>query len=237
MKKLGLIAISLVIGFNFISCSKETCMDGDGYPRAVVRELEDFKAVNVRLSAVVELVSDTAPFVEMVLEENVEPHIATVVINETLDISLGFCFSSHANIKIRVHYDSLNTIITSGPGDVFSKTIMLQDDLNLLVNSSGDINITTNLENLHSTIKGTGIISVNGQIKNHFINHNNSGTINTYQAVTDSVIVDGSGTGNCYLRVSNSLTANLSGKGSLFYKGHPDVTENNTGTGKLINDN
>ncbi len=212
-------------------------MDGDGYPRMVTRTLSEFKAVNVKLSAVVELVSDTAPSVELVVEENVEPHIVTTVVNETLDISLGFCFSSHADIKIRVHYDTLNTIITSGPGDVFSKTIMRQNDLNLIVNSSGDINLTTNLRNLNSTIKGTGAIAINGQVKTHIINHANSGTVNTYQSVTDSAIVNSTGNGNCYLRVFNSLTTNLSSNGSVFYKGHPKITENITGKGKLVDAN
>lgn len=222
------------------SCKRDQCLDGDQYPLGAVRELPEFSAINVNLSAIVEIVQDTAsnvPFVELIAEENMETHISTVVVNDTLNITLGFCFSSHTDVIIRVHYDTLNTITISGPGDVISKTILRQDDLTLNIRSSGDIDLTTNIKNLTSNINGTGIVNLNGQVQYHLINHNNSGTINSYQAMTDSVVANMNGTGNNYIRVKNSLTANLTNSGDLYFKGSPTLTENITGSGEVIDDN
>lgn len=228
------------MGLGFSSCKKKQCIDGDAYPRGVERELPSFTAVNVHLSGIVELIQDTAkktPFVELIVEENLETHLATKVTNDTLDISLGFCFSNHSDIIVRVHYDSLNTLTVSGPGDIISKTKMVQDELTLNIRSSGDIDLTTDIKNLTTNIEGTGLVKINGQIEFHQINHRNSGNINTYQAMTDSVIANMNGTGNAYLRVKNHLKADLSNKGDLYYKGFPFVDSNVTSSGKLINDN
>lgn len=219
------------------SCKKEQCLDGDQYTKGSRREVPPFHSINVNLSAIVEIVHDTAPLVEFIVEENVEQHISTAVVNDTLNIALGFCFNSHADITIRVHYDTLNSITISGPGDVVSKSILTQDDLTVNINASGDAYLTTNMKNLITNINGPGIVTLNGQVGYHVINHTNSGTVNSYQASTDSVLANMTGTGNNYLRVKNHLTADISGSGDLYYKGNPIVSENITGTGIVINDN
>jgi hypothetical protein len=240
MKKLGFIFLFSVLGMAFTSCNKKDCIDGDEFPRGAIRELPPFSAINVNLSAVVELVADTSqntPYVEIVVEENLETHLATTVINDTLEISLGFCFSSHADILIRVHYDTLNTITVSGPGDIISKTKMLQDQLTLNIRSSGDIDLTTDLNHLITNINGTGLVTINGQLKRHTINHNNSGTINTYQAMTDFVFANINSSGNSYLRVKNELNVKLNNSGNIYFKGNPIINDVIIGSGELINDN
>lgn len=240
MKKIYFFILLSFVSLGFSSCKKKQCIDGDQYPRGVMRTLPPFTAVNVHFSGIVELVKDTAketPFVELIVEENLQTHLATEVINDTLDISLGFCFSNHSEIIVRVHYDTLNTLTVSGPGDIISKGKMVQDDLTLNIRSSGDIDLTTDIKNLTTNINGTGEVRINGQIEYHNIIHQNSGNINTYQAMTDSVVANITGSGNAYLRIQRHLTLDLSGKGDLYYKGFPYINSNITGSGKLINDN
>lgn len=237
MKKLQFIGLFILFGVSFSSCNKDDCLEGDQYPRGAVRALEPFNAIDLKLSGVVELVSDTSTYIEIVVEENLETHLSTNINNEVLTIALGYCFSSHADILLRVHYDTLNTITVSGPGDVVSKSIMLQDNLTLHVKSSGNINITANAKNVQSIIDGTGLITINGQVSKHTITHNNSGNVNTYQAATDTAIVNMNGNGNAYLRVSKDLNVSILGNGSVYYKGFPDITENITGTGLLVDEN
>lgn len=237
MRALQFIAFFSVIFMGTISCTKDQCKDGDEYPRGAIRQLEPFTAINVNLSAIVELIHDTTHYVELVVEENLETHLSTRIINDTLDISLGFCFNNHAEILIKVHYDSLNTLSIDGPGDILSKTILTQDHLTLNIRSSGDMNLTTNIKNLVTNINGTGIVYLNGQVAYHLINHNSSGTVNSYQAMTDSVVVHLNSTGGVYVRTQKDLTANIAGSGNVYYKGRPLIIENITGTGKLIDEN
>ena len=239
MNKLVFIFILSVLGLTS-SCGKGDCLDGDEYPRGAERKLEPFTEVRANLSAIIELVQDTSkktPFVELIVEENVQTHLATTVSNGVLDISLGFCFSSHKDIVVRVHYDSLNTITVNGPSDIISKTKIVQDDLTLNINSSGSIDITTDVKNITSNISGTGLIKINGQIVNHTINHNNSGSVNTYQTMTQNVFANMNGSGNIYVRVQDSISANITNSGSIYFKGRPNTSTVITGTGKLIDDN
>ena len=240
MKKHTITTFCFLLLIGLTSCKKDRCLNGDEYPKGTHRELAPFSAINVNLSAIVELIQDTAsnvPFVELITEENVQSYLATSVVNETLNITLNQCFSNHYEIKIKVHYDSLNIITTSGPGDIISKTLIKQDKLTLNIESSGKINLTTDVKNLTSNINGTGSIIINGQINHHLINHFNSGSINTYQAITNTVEANMNGTGSHYLRIKKHITANIFNSGNIYYKGNPTIKENNTGSGLLINDN
>lgn len=215
-------------------------MDGDSLPTGVERSLPPFSAVNVNLSALVELVHDTsnnAPYVSLIVEGNLAQHLSTEVENDTLNITLEYCFSSHANIIVRVHYDSLTTLIISGPGDIVSKSKFVQPLLNLDIRSSGNMDLTMDVDQLNSKINGTGSIYLNGQVKNHTITHNNSGTINTYQAMTDTVHLEMTGSGNAYVRVKKELNVNILNSGDTYYKGYPAIKDIISGSGKLIDDN
>jgi len=220
------------------SCNKDECLDGNKYRVGSTRIVDPFTAIDVKLSAVVELIHDTnAPFIEFVVEGNLEQYIATPVSNNTLSISLDACFSEHENIVIKVHYDSLNTIIVSGPGDVKSNAIIVQDSLNLQIKSTGDILLTTDIQTINSSIEGTGDIFINGQINTHNIDINNSGSVNTYQAMIQDAVVNSTGSGNIYIRVKNSIKGTLANSGNLYYKRFPTINVVESSTGKVIDDN
>ncbi len=231
------LAISL---FGISSCKKDQCLTGDKYKIGSIREVEPFTGIDVNLSAVVEMVRDTGanvPFVEFVVEGNLEEYISTVVSQNTLNISLSDCFTEHENILIIIHYDTLNSISISGPGDVQSSAKLVQDSLNLIINSTGNIYLTADIQKINSQIDGTGNIFINGQVGLHNIQNNNSGSVNTYQAMTQDVVLKSEGSGNTYVRVKNSITGSLSNSGDLFYKGFPSIGVLELSTGEVIDDN
>ena len=235
--KIGIITGLIISSFG---CSKEQCLEGDEYPRGTERSLGYFTEVNANLSAIVELIQDTSaktPFAELVIEENLQTHLATHIANEVLYISLDYCFSSHSDIVIRVHYDTLKAITVSGPTDIVTKTLMAPDLLTLNINSTGKIDVLTDAKDVTVNINGTGEVLLNGQVKTLYINHNNSGSINSYQAMVNTVYGNMNGTGNSYVRVRDTLISTILGSGNFYYKGYPEIFENNTGTGTLIDDN
>ena len=236
------VKIGLIVGLitSIYSCNKEKCIDGDEYPRGSERSLEYFTEVNADLSAVVELIQDTSsktPYVELIIEENLETHLSTKVTNEVLNISLGYCFSKHNDIIIKVHYDTLKAITVSGPTDIISKTIMTPDILTLNLNSTGKIDIVTDAKTITANINGTGTILINGQVETLYINHNGSGSLKSYQAMINTVYGNMNGTGNSYVRVQDTLNSTILGAGNIYYKGFPKIFESSTGTGKVIEDN
>lgn len=237
MKKLALIAFGLIAILSTESCNKDKCYSGNEYRVGSVRYIEPFNQIDVKLSGVVEIVKDTTPFIEFIVEGNLEKYIATEVTNKVLSISLNECFKEHQDIVIRVHYDTLNTITTSGPGDVISNLILVQDSLVLNVKSSGDISLTTNIKNLYSNIQSTGIVTINGQIEKHFIDLTNSGAVNTYQSMTQNAVVNSTAAGNIYIRVKHTIKGTLSGSGNLYYKRNPLINVVESGTGIVIDDN
>ena len=219
------------------SCNKDKCLTGNEYRVGVNREVENFTEIDVKLSAVIELIKDSTPYIEFVVEGNLEQYIATPVIDSVLTISLSDCFKEHQNIVIKVHYDTLHTITISGPGDVKSSQIMEQDSMNLHIKSTGDIALTSNIKNLYTVINGTGNVTINGQIENHTVEINNSGGVGTYQAMTQTATINSTGSGNMYLRVKNSITGSLTNSGNIYYKRNPIVNVVVSGTGKVIDDN
>lgn len=237
MKKIAFIAFGLIAILSTSSCNKDKCLKGNQYRVGSVRYIEPFNQIDIKLSGIVEIVKDTIPFIELNVEGNLEKYVSTEVLNQVLTISLSECFKEHQDIDIIVHYDTLNTLTTSGPGDIISNLILEQDSLVLNVKSSGDISLTTNVKSLYSNIQGTGIVSINGQIEKHSIEILNSGAVNTYQAMTQDAIVKSTSSGNMYIRVKNTIRGTLSGSGNLYYKRNPIITVIESSTGMVINDN
>jgi hypothetical protein len=240
MKKLVVILLGISVLGNLSSCSKDKCLTGDEYRIGKERQVDPFTGIDVNLSAVVELVHDTsdkAPFVEFIVEGNLEEYIATPVVDGTLKIYLSSCFDQHEDIIIRVHYDTLYSISVSGPGDVQSTNILTEDSLELYVYSSGSIFLTTDIETVKSVVDGSGLITFNGQINRHDVTINGSGSVQSYNAMTLESNVSLNGSGSAFLRVRNQITGIMTGTGDLHFKNFPAITVNNLGTGAIISDN
>lgn len=223
-----------------VSCKKEDCLKGNEFVQKHERNVDDFTAVSANLSAQVELVPDTSfktPFVEIIAESNVAEHISTVVNNGELQISLGFCFEQHKDIRLIVHYDSLNTITVKGPTDISSSLLMRQKELTLINQSSGTINVNVHAQDLHTEINGSGHVYINGQVQNHYSQISGSGKLHGYNCYVTHHQTKTTGSGYTYTRAMFTLDAQISGSGNIYYKGFPQITDTITGSGQLINAN
>lgn len=239
MKKSLLICSAFLTLLFIASCNKDKCVAGDSYQIGKERKLDGFTGIEVQLSAIVELVKDTVPntpFIEFVVEGNLEQHIATNIQDSVLSISLDKCFNEHQDITIRIHYDTLSSITINGPGDVKSNLIMVQDELNLNILSSGDIILTTDIQQLNTTIQGNGNIFINGHLDRHNLNISGSGSFNAYQATSDTTTINNTGSGQSFIRSHGLIQGNLTGSGNLYYKGFGTVNVNSSGSGQVINE-
>lgn len=123
-----------------------------------------------------------------------------------------------------------------GSGDIQTveeSVLEVANDLDVIVDGSGDVKVTVKAQQLDVELEGSGDVDISGTSDHLNATLNGSGDIACYQleATTANVLLDGSGNINVF--ATRKLKANLSGSGDIRYKGEPQVEASIDGSGSV----
>lgn len=148
-------------------------------------------------------------------------------------ISSKKCFSDLDTVIVRVTSPKLKEIRIKGTAKVYSQGVFTADDLKLIIDGSGTIDLVAMLNELESEINGAGDINLRGSALKHKITINGTGNVSASEFNNYDCNVKITGPGSCHLFVNNKLKAEIDGTGDIFYKGSPEIKTTITGTGKV----
>ena len=239
MKKqlIKLVVILPAFLFSLTSCEKYRCFEGSGDVKTETRYLNDFKQVEVDLSADVEVIYDsalTAPKVIIKAREDVLEKIETEVGANALLIDSRRCISSDSPVEIKLYVNELECFDLDGSGNVHSSTLIPSDDFELNLSGSGDIDLELDVEDLITKISGSGNIDLSGEADFIDAKVSGSGNIKAASFITKNAEVKISGSGNVKVYASDNLQVKITGSGNVYYKGEPDVDVKITGSGDVM---
>lgn len=169
-------------------------------------------------------------------ESNVLDYVETKVENGILTIQLK-PGKYHLKNGIRASFaaDQLNTIVTSGSGDISSKGKLLGQHISLTTKGSGDLSINLEANQVEVTSTGSGDIELKGKTKNLMVNSRGSGDLKAYDLKANDVNLTKSGSGDAEIQLSGRLNVQSTGSGNVYYKGkYSDIQVNSRGSGKVI---
>ena len=168
-------------------------------------------------------------------EENILPYIESSVHGNSLVIKKSNFkrIETHFPIKVFVSSPYISNVILSGSGSI-SIDSLKTNNLNILLQGSGNISATTYTQFIKTIITGSGNITLNGNTSSGECNISGSGEINAYNIVQDTCYTSISGSGSMYINVVDYLNANISGSRRIYYIGSPVVYSNINGSGKII---
>jgi len=237
-----LYTVGLMIGFiSIISCSKDTCIHGEG--TIVSQELAIAEFSGVKLSGTFNMVLQKGPEIKVVAtgQPNILNYISTTVENGIWNAEfLDGCYNDY-QVTVYVNHPNIKEFGSNGSGSI--NVIGRLDSLeNLTIYNTGGGNIYCTdsliIENfLNVDLSGSGFIEVMGTASNQNINISGSGNYKAYDLFSENVTISIPGSGDAMVNASSSLEAFLSGSGSIYYTGDPELTTNITGSGTLINAN
>jgi hypothetical protein len=196
-----------------VSC-KLTGIRGNGDQISEIREIDDFKRIDVSGNFDVEIQVGEPLKLEIVAESNLMKYIKTKVKNNTLYIMTKENLRPREDLKILVTVSKLEAIECSGVNDVIAQGI--------------------NSDKFEIDLSGAASIKISGNTNRLYIDVSGAADLLAKDFITEDVRIDVSGAANAEVYASNSCDADVSGAGYIeLYGNAQDVNMNISGAGSL----
>lgn len=229
MKKIGFIifVVALLIGVvfaNFFSWGKATqdifsfkinfgAEKGSGNMASEVREIADFRKVDVGGVFQVEITAQKDFHVEIEADDNLLQYVKTEVSGGELEISMDKRVKTHNPIRVRISAPNIDGVEASGASKV-----------NL-----------TNLKNAELSVDSSGAskFSVAGETGNLIIDVSGASQIDAGGLSAATANIDASGASHVNVNVASELIADASGASRITYIGAPKVSKSTSGASSV----
>lgn len=172
-------------------------------------------------------------------EENILGYITVEVTDNMLKIGTekGYNLrtSSGKSVHITVPFESINTLLLSGSGDITSNDVIKADTFDAKLSGSGNLKLTVDAQKFDMSLSGSGDIVLNGEAADFSSSISGSGDINASNLKSKTVNVSISGSGDTKVNCSESLYARVSGSGDIIYYGNPTKKDSKVaGSGEIV---
>jgi hypothetical protein len=151
--------------------------------------------------------------------------IITEVNGDELKISMknggNWSWGKDVEIKVYVTYRTLKSISSSGSSDVFCKSKLKNESMNISVSGSGNLTAEMEVKDLEVRVSGSSDIRLAGKADTQDITISGSGDFKGGDLEGKNVKVKVSGSGDASVWANESIEARVSGSGDISYKGNP----------------
>ncbi len=209
-------------------------VNGEGAMKTENRDQRGFDAIDVAISATVEVAVADQFMVEVTAYENILPILKTEVNGNTLRLYFDENVGNSGDIKIRISAPAFTAFDISGSGNIKVVSAIRSEKMNIDVSGSGEISIPqADFGKTDCNVAGSGNISMGGKCADLEINIAGSGELSAKSLTVNTLDADISGSGTIYIDVMESIKASVAGSGDLYYTGSPSVNTNISGSGSV----
>lgn len=192
--------------------------DGSGVVVEEERSLSRFTRVSFEGIGKLIITQGDAESLTIEAEDNIVPHIDTVVRGQTLQIAFDTerwqnIIRPTEPIRLYLTVTDLQALSLSGLGDVEVQDI------------EG--------ERIDITLSGAGSISLSGTVQEQDVNVSGAGSYDASDLMSGVADINLSGAGSATVWVTESLDVNITGLGSVSYYGDPVVEQSISGLGNV----
>lgn len=212
----------------FISCSKEkefTCFSSSGKDISQIRRLESFTKIKSTSKIVLTITQGSDQSVEVIAGKNIIHKVKTSVLNGELLIedenSCNFVRGYKREIIVNVTTPYINELINESVSNIYFKDFKL-DSIYLKVNSSGDVFVSGQFNQIKISSHGNGDVYLNGETNGLIIYMSGENFIRSYDLkIFDYLFIAQLSLGDCFINVEETDLVNYSihKSGNIRYRG------------------
>lgn len=232
------ITIFLALGVVLFSCKKENrldCFKSNGAETTDVRDPGAFSVIEVDNKMDLYIRQGTEYKVEVTAGKNLIKNILTSVTDGTLRVdnnnTCNFVRGYKKNITLNITLPYLKFVKNNAVGTV-NILDFNQDTLVVRTESSGDIHITGNFNEVRTSSHGNGDMYVQGTANRFYVYTNGTNFVYASDLVVkDFAFVQTVSLGDCFVNGSQlqDFSYNIGSSGNVYYSGNPpsitDVSE------------
>lgn len=218
MRKQSIFFLTILSFSFFVQSCGNFHTDGVGDPITEEFDLDEFNEFTVDGSMDVKLTQGAEQKVFITAQPNILDLIKTRVSNKHWKIDYTKSVNLDRKTIIEITIPDIRRIKIDGSGDIEGQNDFDLDNLDILIDGSGDLDLF-------------------GTVENQLIEIDGSGDVSNFDLISQktTVIIDGSG--DVEVHAEDRLEVEISGSGDVKYKGNPDIDLTVDGSGELINKN
>jgi hypothetical protein len=209
---------------------------GSGQARTEQRAVADFETIETSGSMDIHVRQAAKEALEITADDNLLPHIETVVENKVLKIRMkrGENYSHKTPVKLKIDVIRLGTIASSGSGDVAVEGLKTPA-LKVALSGSSDAKLRDlATDSLELRISGSSDVVGAGSAKQVKLSISGSGDAKLADLVADEVQIRIAGSGDADVTANKSLDVSIAGSGDVKYGGNPTNLKTSTaGSGSI----
>ncbi|MFP4544689.1 MAG: head GIN domain-containing protein [Bacteroidota bacterium] len=234
MAKFIQISIFLLSAFFINSCGVFKSIDGSGNIVRQERVLSGYEKIKIDNSFNVFIEKSNSFGVIVETDDNIQPHIKTEIEDKRLNIYNDESIDPTSTI-ITIKLPLLKDLLVNGTAIVRGRGVFTGEELEITLNSSGDVEIETELQKIELEINGSGDITARGKADEADLEIDGSGDLQLLNLDTREVKAEINGSGNITVKVSEKLQAKIDGSGNILYYGDPGrVVSDISGSGSVM---
>lgn len=218
---------------SFLSSCNE-CIDGYGEIVTENFRVDDYKRLTIGIPANVVIQNGDSASIKITTYESYMIALNKKVHGDRLDLDGNFCFAENDDIKILLTIpNELETIVVNGTANVSSNKPCKSEEINIIINGSGNIALNIFTNRVFSNINGTGNLNLSGTCQNLSVGIAGSGNFKGINLNTYKAKINIAGSGHATVVALNELDAIVNGSGVINYSGEPDISISISGSGKV----
>lgn len=239
-------SLAVAFGLSFLPAGVSHAADWSLFGKSVTlsgktkietRNVSGFTGIALGMSGMVEIEQGSSEGVTIETDENILPHIQTVVDRGTLkirwDANNTRVDSHNLRIKITVRAININSLAVGGSGSLYAPRLQTTN-LDASVGGSGDIRIDAlSAKKLVTAIGGSGSFTASGSVDTFNVSIAGSGRVRCGSLSTERVSVSVGGSGSTVVWAREALDVRLAGSGNVDYYGDPKVSASTAGSGRV----
>jgi len=211
---------------------------GSGNRVSEERIVPFFKSINHATVGQVNITYGETQEVIVTTDDNIQKYVKIEVENEKMTIFIDSDSGlSNFRLTIDIVLTELKSLAASSAGNITSTNKFFADDVQLYLNSAGNISLEVETTELYSNINSAGNLILKGKTDYHYSSLNSAGNLHAYNLKTDTTRINVNSAGNAFVNVSDYLDVTLTSLGSLYFTGYPSIIQNVSSIGRVVNSN
>lgn len=242
MKTFLVILVSTLLSFSATQAQWKSTIKGDGNVITQNRDVESFTSIVLHINLDVSLIKGKEGTIALKGEKNILEHLELAVKNNVLNIRTKKNVSLKPSAKNRVFIEipitTVSKLEVNGSGEIKGTYPIKGDEVKLILNGSGDLNITLEANTVKALVSGSGDLKAILHAKTIKASLSGSGDIKlSGEATALNATVTGSGdidsrtlqvrngvakvvgSGDVYITASEQLSATIVGSGDIHING------------------
>ncbi len=246
MKTTKWIFFALLASFSLSGCfididddmGFDNCLRGTGPIVVEELDLSRIDAIDLQLPGKVYLQQGPEQKVEVEGPANVVDYLERRVRGGLWEIGIeDRCVRNLESLRIYLTVPELIELRISGEGEIVSEGTLETDDLDLVIEGSGNIALNLIADDIDAEISGSGNLRLGGEADEITFEVTGSGDLQAFPLMARKGEVRISGSGDVELYITELLDVQITGSGDVLYKGSPSLNVSVSGSGGVVDAN